>query len=236
MGQIEAYFQYITEFNVISTALRILLAVLAGGIIGNERGRSGRPAGFRTHILVCLGGAMTALVSLYVFVITGMGGDIFRIPASVVSGIGFLGAGIIMVRDTNNISGLTTAAGMWVTAIIGLAFGFGFYLGGILTTVICMINASWLMKIDHRRSREIIYYVEVQDVSKVDSVLNQIEALLNNNVSLETIPAKSGIAGSVGFNLTTANNGNQLEIKDALNKIEGVSFVVPGRYYLRHHQ
>lgn len=235
MGQIEAYFEYITEFNILSTILRILLAALAGGIIGNERGRSGRPAGFRTHILVCLGGAMTALVSLYVYVMTGMGGDIFRIPASVVSGIGFLGAGIIMVRDSNNISGLTTAAGMWVTAIIGIAFGFGFYLGGILTTVICMINASWLMKIDHRRSREIYYYFEVKDVTMIEKVLEQVQTLLDNNVSFETIPAKSGLSGSVGFNITTANTGNQKEIKDALNRIEGVSFVVPGRYYLRHH-
>ena len=82
---------------------------------------------------------------------------------------------------------------------------------------------------------KIYYYFEVKDVAMIEKVLEQVQTLLDNNVSFETIPAKSGLSGSVGFNITTANTGNQKEIKDALNRIEGVSFVVPGRYYLRHH-
>ncbi|MBP5225635.1 MAG: MgtC/SapB family protein, partial [Lachnospiraceae bacterium] len=99
MEQIRAILNYIQEFNIVSVILRILLAVIAGGVIGSERGRHGRAAGFRTHILVCLGGAMTSLSSMYVAVVSGMPGDVFRISAQVISGIGFLGAGIILVKN-----------------------------------------------------------------------------------------------------------------------------------------
>jgi putative Mg2+ transporter-C (MgtC) family protein len=228
MEQIRAVCQYLGAFNIVSCLLRILLAVIAGGIIGNERGRHGRAAGFRTHILVCLGGAMTALCSLYVSTVSGMGGDIFRIPAQVISGIGFLGAGIILVRNNNTVAGLTTAAGMWVTAMIGVAFGFGFYGGAILTALICVVNATLLTKVEHNRLRAMRYYVEVSNISQIQTVLDGIDALLNKDGFIETIPAKSGIAGSVGFVVTTSNRENSEGIRQALAGIEGVNFVVPG--------
>ena len=228
MEQIRAVCQYLGAFNIVSCLLRILLAVIAGGIIGNERGRHGRAAGFRTHILVCLGGAMTALCSLYVSTVSGMGGDIFRIPAQVISGIGFLGAGIILVRNNNTVAGLTTAAGMWVTAMIGVAFGFGFYGGAILTALICVVNATLLTKVEHNRLRAMRYYVEVSNISRIQTVLDGIDALLNKDGFIETIPAKSGIAGSVGFVVTTSNRENSEGIRQALAGIEGANFVVPG--------
>ena len=228
MEQIRAVVQYLEDYNQVTCLLRILLAVIAGGVIGNERGRHGRAAGFRTHILVCLGGAMTALCSLYVSTVLGTGGDVFRIPAQVISGIGFLGAGIIMVRNNNTVAGLTTAAGMWVTATIGLAFGFGFYGGGILTTVICVLNATIFTRVEVNRLRSMRFYAEVGDIAKIQSVLDQIDALLKKDGFVEAIPAKSGIAGSVGFVITTSNRGNSEEIKTALSQIEGISFVVPG--------
>lgn len=228
MEQLRAVLQYLGEFNVVSGLLRILLAVIAGGVIGNERGRHGRAAGFRTHILVCLGGAMTSLCSLYVSQVSGLGGDVFRIPAQVISGIGFLGAGIILVRNNNTVAGLTTAAGMWVTAIIGVAFGFGFYGGAVLVTVICVVNATLLTRVEHNRLRSMRYYVEVGGIERVRQVLDQIESSLDGDVFIETIPAKSGIVGSVGFVVTTSNRGNYEQIKQSLTRIEGVSFVVPG--------
>ena len=228
MEQIRAAYQYIGEFNTVSVLLRVLLAVVAGGIIGNERGRHGRSAGFRTHILICLGGAMTALCSVYVSKVVGMGGDVFRIPAQVISGIGFLGAGIIMVRNNNTVAGLTTAAGMWVTAIIGLSFGYGFYTGGVLVTIICFVNAALLTKVEHRRPRAMRFYVEVGEIGKIQSVLDQIESLMQKDAQIETVPAKSGIAGCVGFEVMTSNRTYYEETKQALCRIEGVSFVVPG--------
>ena len=228
MEQIRAAYQYIGEFNTVSVLLRVLLAVVAGGIIGNERGRHGRSAGFRTHILICLGGAMTALCSVYVSKVVGMGGDVFRIPAQVISGIGFLGAGIIMVRNNNTVAGLTTAAGMWVTAIIGLSFGYGFYTGGVLVTIICFVNAALLTRVEHRRPRAMRFYVEVGEIGKIQSVLEQIESLMQKDAQIETVPAKSGIAGCVGFEVMTSNRTYYEETKQALCRIEGVSFVVPG--------
>ena len=228
MEQIRAFYNYIVEFNTVSALLRILLAVIAGGVIGNERGRHGRAAGFRTHILVCLGGAMTALCSLYVSVVTKMGGDVFRIPAQVISGIGFLGAGIILVKNNNTVAGLTTAAGMWVTATIGLAFGFGFYGGAALVTIICVVNATLLTRVEHNRQRALRFYVEVNGIEKIQSVLDQIEALLKDDALIETVPAKSGLAGSVGFAVTISNRSSSEELRTALTRIEGVSFVVPG--------
>ena len=171
MEQIRQAYQYLCEFNTVSVLLRILLAVAAGGLIGNERGRYGRSAGFRTHILVCLGGAMTVLCSLFVNKVAGMSGDVFRIPAQVISGIGFLGAGIILVRNNSTVAGLTTAAGMWVTATIGIAFGYGFYLGGVVTTVVCIINAALLTKVEHNRTRSMRFYVEVNDIGKIQAVV-----------------------------------------------------------------
>lgn len=228
MEQIRALLRCLVEFNTVSCLLRILLAVAAGGVIGNERGRHGRAAGFRTHILVCLGGAMTALCSLYVSTVAGMGGDVFRIPAQVISGIGFLGAGIILVRNNNTVAGLTTAAGMWVTATIGLAFGYGFYGGALLTTVICVLNATLFTRVEVNRLRAMRYYLEVRDVAEIQSVLDQLNALLPKDSFLETIPARSGLVGSVGFVITASNRGGAEELRQALAQIEGVSFVVPG--------
>jgi putative Mg2+ transporter-C (MgtC) family protein len=228
MEQIRAILRCLEEFNTVSCLLRILLAVAAGGVIGNERGRHGRAAGFRTHILVCLGGAMTALCSLYVSTVAGMGGDVFRIPAQVISGIGFLGAGIILVRNNNTVAGLTTAAGMWVTAIIGLAFGFGFYGGALLTTGICVLNATLFTRVEVNRLRAMRYYLEVRDVAEIQGVLEQVNALLPKDSFLETIPARSGLVGSVGFVITASNRGDSEELRQALARIDGVSFVVPG--------
>ncbi|MBR4131476.1 MAG: MgtC/SapB family protein [Oscillospiraceae bacterium] len=228
MDQIRAFLSYIGEFNTVTVLLRIFLAVIAGGLIGNERGRHGRAAGFRTHILVCLGGAMTSLCSLFVLTAYGYDGDIFRIPAQVISGIGFLGAGIILVRNNNTVAGLTTAAGMWVTATIGVAFGYGFYAGGAVTTVICLINAVLLTRVEQNRIRAMRFYVEVNDVSKIQDVLDQIAAAFHQDVMIETIPAKSGLPGSVGFVVSTMSRSDYEKIKQEFNQIDEISFVVPG--------
>ena len=228
MDQLRLFFSYIGDFNTVSVFLRIVLAVIAGGVIGNERGRHGRAAGLRTHIYVCLGGAMTSLCSLFVTEVSGMSGDIFRISAQVISGIGFLGAGIILVKNNSTVAGLTTAAGMWVTATIGVAFGYGFYGGGILTTIICVVNAALLTRVEHKHLQAIHFYVEVNDINLIQNVLDQIDDILKQDGYIETIPAKSGIAGNVGFDVTTTNKNNQAEIKQALMQIPGISFVIPG--------
>lgn len=98
----------------------------------------------------------------------------------------------------------------------------------MLTTIICVVNAALLTKFEHRHLQAIRFYVEVDDLERIQDVLDQIENELQKDVYIETIPAKSGIAGRVGFEITTVNNNNQQEIKSALTRIEGIDFVVPG--------
>ena len=223
MGQI---FDYLKEFNVVSSLLRLLLSVVAGGIIGFERGRHGSAAGFRTHILVCVGAAMTSLCSLYCSKVLGLPGDIYRISAQVISGIGFLGAGIILVRNNSTVAGLTTAAGMWVTATIGIAMGFGFYGGALAGTVICVSTTTLLTKLERKTKQSIHFYAEIRSIENVQRVLDEVEAIMEKDLIVEVIPAKSSIPGSVGINVTTTLRHSAESLRDSLMKIDGISYVV----------
>lgn len=125
-------FPWLLELNILTLSIRTLLALLCAGLIGYDRDAHGSAAGLRTHILVCVG-AMLAMCT-GVFTAMHYGGDASRIGAQVVSGIGFLGAGTIIV-NRGHISGLTTAAGLWASACIGLAIGTGFYEAAIMGTL-----------------------------------------------------------------------------------------------------
>jgi len=116
--------------------LRLLLAAALGAIIGYQRERAGKPAGLRTHVLICVGAALFTITSLYGF---GAAADPARIAAGIVAGIGFLGAGAIIRRDEGLVAGLTTAATIWAVASIGLAVGVGLYLISAVTTAIALI-------------------------------------------------------------------------------------------------
>lgn len=124
----------IFDKEFISVILRILASMLCGGIIGIERGKSNQPAGMRTYMLVCLGAAVVMITGEYVYREYGAG-DPSRLGAQVISGIGFLGAGSIVISGKSKIRGLTTAAGLWVSACIGLVVGIGFIKAGIAATL-----------------------------------------------------------------------------------------------------
>ena len=131
----------------LSILIRLLAAVVCGGLVGIERELRGRVAGLRTHILVCLGSCLIMIVSVEVARQSGSGADASRIAAQVVSGIGFLGAGAI-IRSNASVIGLTTAASLWVVAGIGLACGIGFFQGAIMTTVIILLVLFLLSKVE----------------------------------------------------------------------------------------
>ena len=132
-------FDFAREMNTLAVAFRLVLAVLCGGLIGIEREYKRRPAGFRTHILICLGAAMTTLTSQYMFLTMHLYTDVARLGAQVIAGIGFIGAGAIMVQR-HAVHGLTTAAGIWVAAGIGMAVAAGLYEVGIAATVLSLIG------------------------------------------------------------------------------------------------
>ena len=121
-----------------SLLVRLLTAVFCGTCIGLERSAKNRPAGFRTHILVCLGGSVAAVTGHYMYLGMKLPADITRLSGQVITGLGFIGAGTIIVTKKMTIKGLTTAAGLWTTGIIGLAIGSGFFEGGLLGTALVL--------------------------------------------------------------------------------------------------
>lgn len=186
-------FDGLREVTLASVFVRLTLAVLCGGIIGMERSYKRRPAGFRTHILICIGAAITTLTSQYLYLNMHYFTDMARLGAQVVAGIGFIGAGTIIVTRRQRVKGLTTAAGLWTCAIIGLAFGGGFYEGGILTTVLIMAAELVFSKLEYRvldNVPEINLYMEYTGKICLDNVLqlyrdNQIK-LLNIQITRST--------------------------------------------------
>ena len=166
-------FDPIRDMTFWAILARLTLAVVCGGLIGAEREIKRRPAGFRTHILICLGSAITTLTSQYLL-FQHLFNDIARLGAQVISGIGFVGAGTIIVTRDKRVKGLTTAAGLWTSAIIGLTFGGGFYEGGILATVFIMLAELVFSRIEYRvleNVPEINLYMEYEDKHCLDDVL-----------------------------------------------------------------
>ena len=137
-------------FSDTQIIMRLVLAVVLGGLLGLERQMRRHPAGLRTHILVCLGACLIMLTSLYVFDIyyNSVSLDPTRIAAGVITGIGFLGAGAI-IRDREGVKGLTTAASLWVVAAIGLAVGCGFYSAAMTATVLAIVVLYFLKYIEN---------------------------------------------------------------------------------------
>ena len=176
METIREIWTFLKDFNTVSMILRVFLAAIAGGMVGFERGFHGRAAGLRTHMLVCIGAAVTAIIGWYLS--TEIGGDPQRTGAQVMSGVGFLGAGTILLKKGNSrITGLTTAAGLWATAAIGLAVGYGLYEVAFATVFIMMFTFTLMSRMEFRmqgkRQRMFVYL----ELDCVDSVKELAELL-----------------------------------------------------------
>lgn len=167
------------EVTQLSVVLRILASILVGGVIGLERGMKNRPAGLRTYMLVCVGSCLIMLINQYVYQCTGTG-DPMRLGAQVVSGIGFLGAGTIVVTTHNQIKGLTTAAGLWAAAGVGLAFGIGFYEAAITATIgiyaILAFLQHWELRL-HQKIRLLEVYIELSNSVPMNEFSQSLRAL-----------------------------------------------------------
>ena len=208
---------------IIQTLIRSLASVLIGSLIGSERARHGRAAGMRTHILVCLGSCMTAMTSMYISQTLGVG-DASRIPAQVISGIGFLGAGMIILKANNVITGLTTAAGVWTTATIGIAVGYGYYVGALIVTVLFLVTIILFAKFErHRKSAEVIY-IELDNLYKVNATLAELKKYIPEAFSYQIFAPKSNHSGNVGINLVI-DKRIDLDIS-RLTEIENVVFAI----------
>ncbi len=171
-------FQRTGTIDLLTVSVRLVIALLCGGIIGIERERKHRPAGFRTHILICLGAAMTTLTSQYIaFELKGVT-DLARLGAQVIAGVGFIGAGTIIVTKRKNVKGLTTAAGLWASAIVGLCVGAGFIEGALIATLVIIIVELFLARFEYfmvSNSRTVTIFVEYTETSKLSAIVETVK-------------------------------------------------------------
>lgn len=179
------------ELTLTSLCLRVFIAVVIGGALGYERERRNRPAGLRTYMLVCLGSCICMIINQYAVQVYGSG-DPVRLGAQVISGIGFLGAGSILINGKNRVSGLTTAAGLWAAACLGLAVGIGLYevaiIGGI-TTFFVLTALSGVDTLLQRRRKIIDVYMESRSASFLGDFIRYIR---ENNLQLVDLISDTG--------------------------------------------
>lgn len=164
------------EVTYEAVALRIIVAVILGGLLGLERELKNRAAGLRTYMLVCTGSCLIMLTNQFIFQVFSAG-DPVRMGAQVISGIGFLGAGTIIVTRRNQIKGLTTAAGLWTSAAVGLALGIGFYEAAIIGSAAVILVMSLMQRLDtimRRNTRRMEIYTEISSQLSLGAFLQQL--------------------------------------------------------------
>ena len=155
-----------SEWSLLAITIRLLFALTVGLIVGIDRERKRRVAGIKTHILVCLGSALVMITSQYMMLEFGEVADISRMGAQVISGVGFLGVGTIIVTGRNQVKGLTTAASIWVCACVGLAAGIGFVEGVVVVLVFLVLTLKVLGRLDilvRKSGKEVDLYIEFVD-------------------------------------------------------------------------
>ena len=211
------------------SVFKIALALFCAGVIGLERGRKKRPAGFRTYMVVCVGATLVMMTNEYLCEVYGTG-DVARLGAQVINGIGFLGAGTIITTGHNRVKGLTTAAGLWTSACIGLAIGSGYYEGAILGTFAIVIIMVVLHSFDRRltnNTKAIILYVEFTKMSVMRKLVGFAR---ENDIKVEDVEIEqpnnmmeAKMAAVVTLRLP--NKENHLEFLEKVSSLEGVMFV-----------
>lgn len=206
------------------TAARLILAMLLGGIVGWQRETAVKPAGFRTHIIVCVGAALFTLISRFGFFDSGA--DPARVASNIVVGIGFLGAGTIW-RTGASVQGLTTAASLWTVAAIGMGAGIGYYEGAFLATVIVISVLSFLKVIETRIRRQGLGQLVVVTVDRPGQ-LGRIGTVLGGlGVDIENIDFAPRMDDNVALHLAVRlpTQTSRHAVLVALGDVDGVSEV-----------
>ena len=231
MEVLQAINEYLHTFSIPVVLIRLLLATICGGVIGFFRSMKKRGAGFKTHILVCLGATLIMMTGEYVFRFVSNGtGDVARMAAQVVSGVGFLGAGTIMVTGRNQIKGLTTAAGLWACSGIGLAIGIGFYSGAIICTAIVFFVYNYMQKIDEfAYEHSLVYdlYVEFESRKYITPFMSAMKERGFKFLSLELSKSKKNkddiVNATMSLEVSTKSKG--VDVHTFIEGLEGVNSV-----------
>ena len=217
--------------------LRVGLAVLCGGIIGIDRGRKRRPAGFRTYMLVCVGAAMTMILGTYISVMlttvwnpslgTSLVTDVSRFGAQVINGIGFLGAGTIIVTGRQQVKGMTTAAGLWASACMGICIGSGFYIASLICCalmIFVIVVFSRLERFILSRSKSINLFVEFENIDNLSLIIEKIKEQETKIFDVEVTKARHAENNypSAIFSLRLPKKKTHTALMTAIAEVESV--------------
>ena len=216
------------EITYLAVALRIFAAIILGGLIGLERGLKNRAAGFRTHMLVCVGACLIMVTNQFIYQTTGTG-DPVRMGAQVISGIGFLGAGTIMVTRRHQVKGLTTAAGLWTAAGVGLTLGIGFYEAAAMGSLAVFIVMTLMQKMDnrvHRKTKDFDLFVELTPALSFGNFLKEMRKLEIEVAEVQKEPSTDAESGNRAYLLAmhTKDRRLHMDVLEEIQAIEGVSY------------
>ena len=221
---------YISDLNALSIMIRLLMAIICGGIIGLERGIRGQAAGCRTHMLVCIGSALVMMTNIFAVNSYGGGTDPTRLGAQVVSGIGFLGAGTILITSKHQIKGLTTAAGLWASACMGLAIGIGFYELAIIGNIFIFLVIGILNRFDsiiYGQSKVMEIYVELSGPEVLQNIIAYARENSYEIKHIQVVKNKavdSLVTGTI-FTLKTKEKCDHSDIIAEISQIKGLSYI-----------
>ena len=222
-------FPWLGEITYLTVILRLVIAGVCGALVGVEREVHGRAAGLRTHMMVALGASLTTLLGCFnVEILHITWADPMRVGAQVISGIGFLGAGTILLKKENSqITGLTTAAGLWVTAVIGLASGAGFYEGAFATAVMATIIFTLVSQLEHAlnsKRQRLMVYLEIDGVDAVNATVSALAETVGA-VEIQVTPPRSGTSGNVGVE-ALIRLPKKVSVSKKLKKLEALEHVL----------
>ena len=221
---------YLQGMDDLAVAIRLVIATACGSLIGWERVVRRHSAGIRTFALVSLGSAVATVLNIYLALIPELNADVSRIPAGVVSGIGFLGAGTILVTGRNQIKGLTTAATLWVASCMGMAFGAGYLSVGFVCFGLVLISNLLLMHLSTRveeNSRYVSLYIEVEETNGIKKLRKSFMEMGYQITSMNKTKDKtlSGTDTALMIDLDFKKRHSHLKLIDDLNNLDFVSYV-----------
>lgn len=217
------------ELTYSGIVIRIVCAVVIGGIIGIERSVKNRPAGLRTYMLVCVGSCLIMMTNQYIYQTTGTG-DPMRLGAQVVSGIGFLGAGTIIVTRHSQIKGLTTAAALWAAAGVGLALGIGFYEAAVTAALAIYCTLTILHTLErkvNRKTRVLEVYIEIRSDVSLRTIIDSLRGL---DLAIEDLQPERDASSDEDvrafiLTLKSSTRRDNLLLMEQMKDIEGIVYI-----------
>ena len=219
---------YIHSWSYGSMIIRLIVAIICGSMIGIDREIKNRGAGMKTHALVCLGSALAMMVSDYMYRIYPGELDLARIGAQVISGVGFLGVGTIIVTEKKQIKGLTTAAGLWVCACMGIAIGIGFVEGAVIAIILVLLCQKFLDKVDvelHKKALRFDIYIEFADNTGAHQLL---EWMHTNNFEIRNFNVRQSRVGEAPvatFTVVFETSAQREDFRARMHTIPGQCYI-----------